>query len=519
MKKKRNIVIIMLIVIALVAVIMFMNRPNSTAAPKNEAYTEVTPIIQDIKKTLSGNGTLEPADSYNVTSLVSGDVLQADFEEGKKVEKDSLLYVIDNSAISNNIEQARMTLEQSQINYDRNIKNMGDLKINAKAEGTVVNIDVEVDDMISVGQIVATVRDQTNLTLKVPFIAGEAEKITVGTESTITLSNNFETVTGSVTKVSSITSSKNANVMTKEITIEVKNPGALISSMEGYAQIGDFAGTQAGIFEWKNEENIVALTSGKVSKILVTEGEKVVLNQLMITLSNDTLSNAVVDVEYSIRSSQMSLDKQLEELDDYEIRSPIAGTIVEKNIKAGDTLSEVKILCTVFDMSYLTTELNIDELDISKVKVGSKVEIIVEALEEKVYEGVITRININGSTLNGVTTYPVTVRIDETEGLLPGMNATFEIIVAKKEMALVIPVAAVERGNQVLIYTGVTMQDEGSEIPVGYEYVTVETGISDDTFVEIVSGLKEADQILIKEVVLAKSEVKFGPGNDGGGLR
>jgi len=169
-------------------------------------------------------------------------------------------------------------------------------------------------------------------------------------------------------------------------------------------------------------------------------------------------------------------------------------------------------------MSYLTTVLNIDELDISKVQVGSSVEITVEALEEKVYEGTITRININGNTMNGVTTYPVTVRIDNIEGLLPGMNATFDVIVAHKENALVIPISAIERDNQVLIYTGVAKTDENSDIPEGYEYVTVETGISDDSYVEILSGLDEKDKILMKEIVLSPNDMNFGPRNDGGGL-
>lgn len=519
MKKKRIIIVVLLIAMVITVVVVFNNRSNSGAAPVNEAYSEATPMRQDIKTSLSGNGSLEPADSYTVSSMVTGEVLQADFEEGEIVEKDSLLYVIDSSALTNGIDQSRMTLEQNQDRHQRNLKSLEDLKIESGIEGTIIDINVEVDDMVNAGQVIATIRDQEILTIKVPFIASEAEQVALGSQAIITLSNNYETITGRVTKVASVAGVTNANVMTKEVTIEVPNPGALIAGMEGYAQIGNYAGTGSGSFEWKKEGSVMALSSGKVSKILITEGEKVTSGQLLVLLTNDTLSNAIVDSDYAIKSAQMSLDKQLEALDDYEVRSPIAGTIVEKSVKIGDTLSQVNTLCTIFDMSYLTTVLNIDELDIDQVELGSSVEITVEALEDKVYEGIITRININGSTMNGVTTYPVTVRIDMTEGLMPGMNATFNVIVAERENALVIPIAAIERGNQVLVYTGVEKLDESSDIPSGYEYVTVTTGISDDSYVEILSGIDGNDKILVKEVVLSTDNVRFGPGgNDGGGF-
>jgi HlyD family secretion protein len=64
-------------------------------------------------------------------------------------------------------------------------------------------------------------------------------------------------------------------------------------------------------------------------------------------------------------------------------------------------------------------QLNVDELDIAKVQVGQTETITADAAGGKTYTGIVTKVNINGTTNNGVTAYPVTIRIDETEGLLP----------------------------------------------------------------------------------------------------
>ena len=62
-----------------------------------------------------------------------------------------------------------------------------------------------------------------------------------------------------------------------------------------------------------------------------------------------------------------------------------------------------------------------------------------------------TRVSMKGDTSGGTTTYPVTVRIDETDGLRPGMNANAEIVVAQAKNALAVPNAAVVRGSYVLV--------------------------------------------------------------------
>ena len=77
-------------------------------------------------------------------------------------------------------------------------------------------------------------------------------------------------------------------------------------------------------------------------------------------------------------------------MDNYTITSPISGTIIEKNAKVGDALSTGSDLCTIYDLSYLEMTINVDELQVSSLKVGQSVQVTADAVKDKTYEGVVT---------------------------------------------------------------------------------------------------------------------------------
>ena len=142
--------------------------------------------------------------------------------------------------------------------------------------------------------------------------------------------------------------------------------------------------------------------------------------------------------------------------------------------------------------------INVDELQVSSLSVGQTVQVTADAVQDRTYEGVVTRVSMKGDTSGGTTTYPVTVRIDETDGLRPGMNANAEIVVAQAKNALAVPNAAVVRGSYVLV-----TQDSPSAVnadpdmvaPDGFVYVKVKLGVSDSDYTQVVSGLTAQDTV------------------------
>ena len=119
-------------------------------------------------------------------------------------------------------------------------------------------------------------------------------------------------------------------------------------------------------------------------------------------------------------------------------------------------------------------------------------------MQDKTYVGTVTRVSMKGTANGGTTTYPVTIRIDDTDGLRPGMNANAEIVVAEATNALCVPNAAVMRGGYVLVTQdspSASNAEQGMEAPEGFVYVAVKTGVSDDDYTQIVSGIQEGDTI------------------------
>ena len=122
----------------------------------------------------------------------------------------------------------------------------------------------------------------------------------------------------------------------------------------------------------------------------------------------------------------------------------------------------------------------------------------VAVVPDKTYTGTVTRVSMKGSSNGGTTTYPVTVRIDETEGLRPGMNANAEIVIAEAGNALAVPNAAIVRGGYVLVTKdspSAANADPDMTAPEGYVYVPVKIGVSDDDYTQIISGVTGNDTV------------------------
>lgn len=503
-KKRRRIIAIAVVVVLAALLIVPRLAGGGPANTPQSSYVLDTVSRRDITVVVSGSAALEPADSYVVNALVGGEILSADFEEGDVVEKGALLYQIDTGDVENSIERSRLSVERAQMSYDQALDGRDDLVIEANESGVIVELMVEEGDSISMGQTIASIRDSATMTLRLPFPSDDAQSFTIGQAATVTLDSTFETLNGTVTEIAPVDEVLAGNVMVRNVTIEVQNPGGIAPQSMASAMVGTAACTQSAAFEYQAETTVTASAAGTVDALLVQEGDSVVKNQAILRLESDSLDDSIRSAELSLRDAQLSLQSTIDQLDNYSITSPIAGTIVEKNYKQGDKLDNSSALsdslCTIFDLSYLTLTLNVDELDVAKIEVGQEVAVTAEAVEGQSYRGVVTKVNINGTTMGGVTSYPVTVRIDETDGLLPGMNVDVEIEVQSETGVLAVPVSAVERGNRVLVKTGETVEGTGTTLdenglPVGYEYREVTLGINDDDYIQITSGLEEGDEI------------------------
>jgi len=517
---KRHKVIFIIILLLAISAIVFLKIGPKKNVDENPGNTEAVVSRMSLAESISGNSVIEANDEYTVVPLVTGEILRADFEEGDKVQKDQVLYEIDSSDAMNSIKSSNLSIQKAENSSSDARDSIDDLNVTAPFTGTVAEVYVSVGDDVSPGTKIADIIDTNTIKATIPFNASDAENISSGELAYITLVENGNVLEGRVVSVSSGSQTTGGNMKISYVTIEVSNPGAISEGSGATAMVGEYACNDVGSFEAMSKKTVTSKVNGTIIKVPKVKGDKVVYGESLAKIESESVNNQVRNADISLQEAYLQREKLYDQLDNYTIKAPISGTVVRKNKKAGDKIEggnasdSSNVLAVIYDMSSLCLELSVDELDIKKMAVGQEVTINADAVEDRAYKGIVENVSINGTIgTNGVTTYPVKIRItDFDEKLLPGMNIEASIVVNKSENTLVVPVNAVNRGNTVYVKGEKT--DENDRAPEGYKTVQVETGISNDMFVEIISGLNEGDSVYVTPSAGGEQQMMF-PGMGG----
>ncbi len=245
------------------------------------------------------------------------------------------------------------------------------------------------------------------------------------------------------------------------------------------------------------ERQRVLLEKGFISKKEMETSEKNLESaKIKLDLANRQLflllgGNKEVYQKYLHRN--LSSDQQ----DEFVITAPTSGTIIELKVSQGEiiasgtsTVGGGTALMKIADLHKMRVKSKINEVNISKVKIGQPVEIRLDAVSGKSYHGVVTHISPQGEKTNNIVTYEVTMEIESPdEGLKPSMTANVDIITATLKGVLYLPVEAVAReGAEDVVY----LQENGKKVPVK---VKVQT--KTETLAVVTEGLKEGDMIVV----------------------
>ncbi|HHU71106.1 MAG TPA: HlyD family efflux transporter periplasmic adaptor subunit [Clostridiales bacterium] len=542
-KSKKKLIIWVAVIITIIILFNFLRarvRSNIQSVMDNINISTTEKVgIRDIETILSSSGTLSPLNTYEVTTLVEGEVIAADFEEGDYVEKGQVLYQIATETLDNLIEKSETSVTRAERNYDKAVNRyedakvdyeealadynkalneQGDSRIKCNEAGVVKSLFVKKGDKIQVGSQIAEIYDNSTMLLEIPFSFADVNQSLVGKKAEVTINDSFETISGKVTKVSSGNEVLTGNRIVSMVTISVENPGGLSASTTGTARIGDIYSSGEGNFKPITETVITADRAGEIESISIDEGSKLNIGETILTLTSesveeqlevykskldsadDMLTSAKDNMDSAmdqIEDAKASLDETIEDRTDYSITAPISGKLIRKDALVGDTIMAKSNLCVIYDLSAAVFDMFIDELDVLNVKVGQEVKITADALEDTIFKGVVTNVSLLSSTSGGVTQYPVTVRIDETGDLLPGMNITGEIIVDRVGGVIAVPTEALMRGDVVYVVDD-TVTEAIGDVPAGFRSVPVETGLTDGDYIEIKSGLNGDEEVYVE---------------------
>ncbi|MDR2088441.1 MAG: HlyD family efflux transporter periplasmic adaptor subunit, partial [Clostridiales Family XIII bacterium] len=368
--KKRG-VAIAVCAVALVCAALFGGRTLFLQEADALEYTEFTVARGDIAVSLTGSGSLEPVARYEVVSLVGGEVLSDTFREGDSVEKGQLLYTFDASEMRNSLERANLSLEKSRMNYEKTLESVSGVVVSPIA-GKVVELYVQEGDSVNAGARVAKVVDDGSLTARIPFGEGDAGLLYEGQAVRVTVENSFEVLDGVIEKVYDTSRLVDGYATVVDVDVRVENPGLLSAGTFVSVEAGGLQSYEGGALKGGAEKLVTARAGGMVAKLNVLVGESVGAGATLIELSSDTADDTLRDGYLSLREAELSYENAAKQLADYELTAPISGSVISKSVKAGDSLetSTKTVMAVIADMSEMSFTINVDELDIAKVKAG-----------------------------------------------------------------------------------------------------------------------------------------------------
>ncbi|MDO5775865.1 MAG: HlyD family efflux transporter periplasmic adaptor subunit [Eubacteriales bacterium] len=471
---RKAIVVITLIVILLCVIVALKikhDRQNMSMNDMPDGGSVGMVMRGDISNELSSSGTLSPKNTYSITSLVSGEIIEADFEEGDQVSEGQTLFVIDTSEISSDIEAAERNLEKAQKNYDDAMKDRSESLsklskgiIRSTAAGYVKNITLKDGDSVSAEAEIADLYNDAQMSFRAAFLDTDAARLGVGQDMFVEINDTGEVIPGKILSISDLTEVLDGGIPVKYVEIYVTNPGGLTSADTANAYMGDVRSLSSGAFKAMKSDKLKAdvPVNVEVGTVLIHEGQYVSVGTPLFTVKKDSLEDAIKNVndaadqaEDALKSAEDQKTKLDDTIDRYTITAPISGQVISKDLKAGDKVnsanSTTSQLALIYDLSELTFQMSIDELDISKVKAGQRVEVTADAVTDKTYQGHVSNVSLKGTAQNGITTYPVVVKLDESEGLLPGMNVTGIIKLEEASDTLYVPSGALQRGDLVYV--------------------------------------------------------------------
>jgi len=280
----------------------------------------------------------------------------------------------------------------------------------------------------------------------------------------------------------------------------------------------------AGNIDVSDEVNLTFDNKGKVDKLYVSVGDKVSqgdvlaelapldtgaleLDLLKAQIARDEAEynlNQLKDVQHAsydrvkiaesqLEAAELELAQAEKELENETITAPFDGVVASIDAKVGDTIAAGTVIVHLIDPTAIELKVQVDEIDIPKIKLNQTAVVSIDALPDVKLEGSVTAISPVSAATGGVVLYDITISLTAPEGsdLRVGMNATADITIEKRSNVLLVPTRAImqdRRGNSIVVVQA------GEEL----QPRPVVTGLSSGLQTEIIEGVSEGETILIE---------------------
>ncbi len=487
-----------------------------------------------ITSSVSGSGQVSALNQIDLKAKASGEVIYARKVDGVEVGKGTLLVQIDSDDAQKSIRDAESSLVSAQLSLEK-LKGPEGLAVPKNRQAAMDDLAKDYEDGFN------TV---SNVFLELPSIMTGLQSMVFGT--------NFSPSQWNIDYYANAAATYNerASYQYRDDVYEKYTAAkrAYDQNFEDYKSANRYSGT--GVVEdlieqtygtdrliaeaIKSMNNLIQFyqdeltdhnmtpqtlasthlssLSGYTSK---TNSHLLSLLNIQKTIENDkdAIDNADLDIqsqELAVQQKEDALADAKEKLENYLVYAPFAGVATEINVKKGDTVSSGSAIAT-FMTKQKIAEISLNEIDIANIKVGQKVNLTFDAIEDLNITGEVGEIDAIGTVSQGVVTYNVKIVFDtQDDRVKPGMSVSAVVITDARQDVLLVSNSAVKSTNgtsYVEVVDALSLPKETSltgtagvilKNPPRQQQVTV--GLSNDTDTEITEGLKEGDLVVSRTV-------------------
>ena len=531
-RKLRKAVIAGAVVIALAAGGFVLYRFLTKQDTANSEIQTQTVQYGSIQSKVTGSGNAKAKESAAITLTAGGTVQEVFVSPGDTVTAGQPLYTIFSQDAQDQVTQAQTQVDNLNKEMSTLREDASNLTVRAPFAGKLINVkEFQPDQEVAKETVVATLVNDRKLKLSIYFSYAYENQIRAGQSVQVSIPTVMGSYTGTVEKINKVRFISPEGAVHFEAVIVFQNPGTLTAGMDASATLTASDGSaiypyENGKTEYYETREIVTKAAGPVvSQGNLLDYADVSAGEALLTLGSSTIDEDIMAKQKEIDEAQKKLADAQKGLADFNAVSPIDGSVTSCTLTPGMEMKSGDTVITISNTTNMVVDITVDDRNIAFVQPGLTVEL--SDWTGNTFIGTVTAINMGAAeSSNGMTSYPVTLTVDNQDGsLLAGMYLDYSFVASQSDDCMMVPMQSVKNipsedgtSTDYVVFIRADERPENAvdlEIPEpepgqppqypspedGFYPVKVETGLSDNYNVEIKSGLNGDEEVFVNYLV------------------
>lgn len=502
---------------------------NASAGSSATKYILATAAKGTLISSVSGSGQVAAENQVTVASAVSGTVDRVYVSSGDAVRSGQALASIDAADAERAVANAELSLENARVAYDKAVKEAGDQAATSSASDLAKayqsGYNAIVSTAIDLPAIFAGLSDIYYTSTHSPYFGDVNISTQVGSAAA-----DYKSQAGAAFDAAK--REYDANFLRYKNISESSSPVEIVSLLDETnivlkKLLGALSGTYSTLDYIQNRlspvpSQLVADKSSVSSSVSKVNNDSTSISNALNAIDNAKTSGTTADLamksaELSVNQAVAALADAEKALADHTVKAPFDGLVAKVIAKEGDTASNNTQIAIMVTREQIVN-ISLNEIDAARVAKGEKVTLTFDAIDGLTLAGHVTNVDLVGTVSQGVVSYTVEIAFDDIDPRVkPGMTVNADIIASVKQDALLVPSSAVKsQGGASYVQVLGQKYDEatasaGVTSAVAPVNVAVQVGASNDSEVEIVSGLREGDQVVARTVAGGGAKASTAP--------